>query len=324
MHFFKVFCAALLSLGAASVSHAQASYPSKPIVWTVPWSAGGSADLASRTIAAELSKQLGQPVSIDNIGGGGGMVGLSKFLLSAPDGYSIYLGGTELYVPTMLNPNVRTNWKATMTPVAQTAILPMVLATRASAPFSTLEEFTKYVKANPGRVSYASPGIGSGQHMLGEMMRDRAKLAMVHIPYRGGAQIVTDLLGGTIDVAVLIGSTALPHVRNGKLKVLAVADAARIPLFPNAPTFSETKEYAGVSLAPWQGIFLPAGAPPAVVERLSKAIEVSLKNDEVRAKLEEAGFKINFANQAKLVQFMEADALKYKRIVDATGMKVTE
>jgi tripartite-type tricarboxylate transporter receptor subunit TctC len=312
------------SLGAPWIASAQTGWPAKPINWIVPWPAGGSADLTSRTIGAELGKQLGQPVTIDNAAGGGGVIGLNKAAQAAPDGYTIYLGGSELVVPPMINDRIKYDWKKLFKPVARTVALPLIFATRTGAPYTTLDEFTKYARKNPGKVSYASPGIGSSQHMVGEMMRERAKLALVHVPYRGGAQIVTDLLGGTIDTAVLVGSTAMPYLKNGKLKGLAVADTKRLDTLRDVPAFSESRDYPRLVLNPWQAVMVPLNTPDELVARLSLAISRTLANPEVARKLGEAGFSIRYAGSAELGKFIDEETMKYQKIVQFAGMKSTE
>jgi tripartite-type tricarboxylate transporter receptor subunit TctC len=309
---------------ASSLGVSAQTYPSKPINWIVPWAAGGSADFASRLIAAELSKTLGQSVSIENVGGGGGLVGMNKAAGTPADGHTLYYGGTELFIPAMTNPKITNDWSKQFKPVARLLTNPLILATRADAPYSTLDEFTAYAKKNPGRLTYGSPGIATGQHMAGEMLRDKGRIAIIHIPYRGGAQIVTDLLGGTIDTAFLIGSTALPHLKSSKMKALAIAESSRHPVFPNVPTFNENKTYGGVTLSPFAAVYVPLATPDTVVSRLSEAFKTVMFNEAVRNKLGESGAQVKYVPAVDMPAFMKEEVAKYRRIVDFAKIKVNE
>ena len=320
-HFIQASAAGVL--GTSMCASAQ-SYPSKPINWIVPWAAGGSADFASRLIGAELSKVLGQSVAIENVGGGGGLVGMTKAAAAPADGHTLYYGGTELFVPAMTNPKITNDWSKQFKPVARMLTNPFILATRADAPYSTLEEFTAYAKKNPGRLTYGSPGIATGQHLAGEMMRDKGKIAIIHIPYRGGAQIVTDLLGGTIDTAFLIGSTALPHLKNKKMKALAIAEPSRHPIFQSVSTFNESKIYGGLTLSPFAAMLVPLATPDSVALRLSEALKTVMFNESIRNKLGESGAQVKYLPVSDMASFMKEEVAKYKRIVDFANIKVNE
>jgi tripartite-type tricarboxylate transporter receptor subunit TctC len=312
---------------AASISPAWTlaqAYPSKPLSWIVPWAAGGSADFATRLIGAELGKVLGQSVAIENVGGGGGLVGMGKAAAAPADGHTLYYGGTEMFVPAMTNPKITNSWVKQFKPVARLLTNPLVLVTRADATYNNLDEFTAYAKKNPGRVTYGSPGIATGQHMAGEMMREKGKIALVHIPYRGGAQIVTDLLGGQIECAFLIGSTALPHLKNGKMKAIAIAEPTRHPILPSVATFNENKVYGGLVLSPFGGVYVPSATPDAVVQKLSDALKTVMFNENLRAKLAESAAQIKFLAHTEMTSFMTEEVNKYKRIIDFAKIKVSE
>jgi tripartite-type tricarboxylate transporter receptor subunit TctC len=311
------------SLVGSGAARAQA-YPTKPVSWIVPWAAGGSADLTSRSIAAELGKVLGHTVTVENVPGGGGLVGLAKAANAPADGYTMYFGGSEMYVPAMTNPKITNDWTRQFKPVGRLFSHSMILATRADAPYNNIEEFTAYAKKNPGRVTYGSPGIATSQHIAGELMRDKGKIAIVHIPYRVGAQIVTDLLGGTIECAFLIGSTAQPHLKSGKLKALAIADSSRNPAFPGVSTFNESKTFVGISLNSFATAMVPFNTPDSVVERLSAAFKTTMFNDTVRAKFADIGAQIRYLPTTETMAFLKEDVLKNKRIIDFAKIKVNE
>ncbi len=300
------------------------AYPTRPITWIVPWAAGGSADFATRLIGSELFKVLGQSVSIENIGGGGGVVGMTKAAGATADGHTLYYGGTEMFVPAMTNPKIKNDWSKQFKPVARLLTNPLILVTRTEAPYSTLDEFTAFARKNPGRVTYGSPGIATAQHMAGEMMREKARLALVHIPYRGGAQIVTDLLAGNIECAFLVGSTALPHLKSGKMKAVAIAEPSRHPVFPQVATFNENKTYSGLNLSPFGAVMVPAATPQAVIQKLSDAFKTVMANEPLRTKLGESAAQTKFLPESEMPAFMAEEVEKYKRIITFSNITVSE
>jgi tripartite-type tricarboxylate transporter receptor subunit TctC len=314
---------ALGALAAPSVGLAQ-GYPSKPLTWIVPWAAGGSADFATRLIGAELGKALGQSVAVENVGGGGGLVGMNKAAAAPADGHTIYYGGTEMFVPAMTNPKITNEWSKQFRPVSLLLTNPFVLATRSDAPYSTLDEFTAYARTNPGKLTYGSPGIATGQHLAGEMMRDKGRIALVHIPYRGGAQIANDLMAGVIDCAFLIGSTALPHLKSGKMKAIAIAEPSPHAVFPGVPTFNENKTYKGLTLSPFGAVFVPAATPEAVVAKLSDAFRTVVANESIRSRLAESAAQIKYLPYKETTAFMADEIAKYRKIVDFAKITVTE
>lgn len=321
MKILSLLCTGLLAL--ASAAHAQ-SFPSKPISFIVPWPAGGNSDFTARVMGPELSRQLGQPVVIENIGGASGVVGMQRAANSVPDGHAIYFGGTELVVPPMVNAKLQYDWKKRFTPVGQFASVWFVVAAPADTRFASMSDLLEHARRNPGKLSYASPGIASTQHMLGESLRERAGAAMVHVPYRGGAQITTDLIGGTIDAGFLTVAGTLAHAASGKLKPLAVTSPSRVAQLPGVPALSELKGLSGFSMGTWQGLFVPAGTPPAVVNRLAAALEATMKAPAVRQELEKAGAVVTFSDGPSFTRYIDAEAQKYRRIVDYAKMVVNE
>jgi tripartite-type tricarboxylate transporter receptor subunit TctC len=318
----------ILALSAAALLcplsvHAQ-TYPTRPITLVVPYPAGGSADFAGRLLAVELGKQLGQSVSVENVGGGSGIIGMNKAANAPADGHTIYWGGSEMYVPPLINPKIKHDWKLLFKPIGRVLDNSLLLVTRADAPYSTAEEMIAFAKKNPGRLTYGTPGIGSGQHFLGEMIRDKAKIGIVHIPYRGGAQIVTDLLGGQIDTAVLIGVTALPHIKSGKIKALAIADSTRNPSFSAVPTFNEIKGLAGLVLNSPAALYVPLNTPQPIADKIENALRMSLLNPDIQKKISEAAAVLRFTAAKDMTKFVNDDAAKYKRIVEIAKIVVNE
>jgi tripartite-type tricarboxylate transporter receptor subunit TctC len=318
---FSVLCIGLL--GLTLTAQAQ-TFPTKPITFVVPWPAGGNSDFTARVMAPELSRQLGQTIVIDNQGGASGVLGMQKASQAAPDGHTIYFGGTELVIPPMVNPKLSYDWKKRFTPVGQFAAIWFVLAAPSSSPFANVNAMVDHAKRNPGKLSYASPGIASTQHMVGESIRERTGGAMVHIPYRGGAQIITDLMGGTVDAGFLTVAGMLANTAGGKLKPMAVTSPKRVPQLPDVPSITEVKGMAEFSMGTWQGMFVPAGTPAPVVAKLAAALEATMNAPAVRQELEKAGAVITFNDGPTFTKMIDAEAVKYRRIVDFAKMQVNE
>ena len=317
----SLLCISLL--GLTLTAQAQ-TFPTKPITFIVPWPAGGNSDFTARVMAPELGKQLGQTIVIDNQGGASGVLGMQKASQAAPDGHTIYFGGTELVVPPMVNPKLSYDWKKRFTPIGQFAAVWFVIAAPSSSSFANVSAMVDYAKRNPGKLSYASPGIASTQHMVGESIRERTGGAMVHIPYRGGAQITTDLMGGTVDAGFLTVAGMLSNASSGKLKALAVTSPNRVPQLPDVPAITEVKGMSDFSMGTWQGLFVPVGTPAPVVARLAAALEATMKAPAVRQELEKAGAVITFNDGPTFTRYIDAEAVKYRRIVDFAKMQVNE
>ena len=282
--------ALLLCLGAAGAMglarelFAQAAYPSKPIKIIAPVQPGGGVDLVARTIGDRLGPVLGQPIVVENQSGGGGIVGSAATARAAPDGYTLMVG----YVGTHgTNPAVRKlpyDAIKDFTPVAMVGGTPNVLVVPPTLPVATLREFVRYVKANPGKFSYGSSGPGTLTHLAMEQLKLAADLDIVHVPYRGIGPAFTDILGGQTQAMLPGLAAALPHIKAGKVRALAVTGRRRHPLLPDVPTFEESG-YAGFDGVQWYGIVGPANLPPAIVKRLNEEINRLLEAPELRERL---------------------------------------
>jgi tripartite-type tricarboxylate transporter receptor subunit TctC len=282
--------ALLLCLGAAGAMglarelFAQAAYPSKPIKIIAPVQPGGGVDLVARTIGDRLGPVLGQPIVVENQSGGGGIVGSAATARAAPDGYTLMVG----YVGTHgTNPAVRKlpyDAIKDFTPVAMVGGTPNVLVVPPTLPVATLRQFVRYVKANPGKFSYGSSGPGTLTHLAMEQLKLAADLDIVHVPYRGIGPAFTDILGGQTQAMLPGLAAALPHIKAGKVRALAVTGQRRHPLLPDVPTFEESG-YAGFDGVQWYGIVGPANLPPAIVKRLNEEINRLLEAPELRERL---------------------------------------
>lgn len=313
----------LLALVAgALVTCAAQAQADKAVTIVVGYSAGGSSDLTARVVGAELAKRLGRPVVVENVAGASGMLALQKVLNAPADGNAIYMGGTDTVVIPMVNARVRHDWSKDFVPLGRMTTMPMVFAVPADSPHNSLGELIAALrKSGSDSFSYATPGIGTMQHFYGSLINKQARVSMLHVPYKGGAQIANDLVGRQIHSAVLVLSTALPFLKDGKIKALSVSDTARVPQLPNVRRIGEEEGFDGVSLPLWQGLFVKAGTPAPMVKAYEKALLEAMAQPEVRAKLADAGITPAPLGGEQLRSFIVPQAALYREI--ATTARIT-
>jgi tripartite-type tricarboxylate transporter receptor subunit TctC len=305
-----------LALGAAWPAHAQGpDYPNKPVTLVVGYPPGGSTDLTARILATELGRQLGQQVIVENVGGAGGVLGAQKVAQARADGYTLLLGSNnEMAISGLVSSAPRYDVQRQFQPIGAVASQPMVLVAGPRTEVKNLSGFIELVKREPGRFSYGSSGIGTALHLAGEMVKEAAGLFIVHVPYRGVGPLTTDLIGGQLEFAIFVLSSALPHIRSGKLVALGTTEARRSAVAADIPALAEHPVLRQVDIASWFGLWAPAGLPPAVSQKLRQALADSLSSSELRAKLGEAGATV-FAAGADLGAFQAKEIAKYRRIV---------
>ena len=306
------------------VAQAQSAWPSaRPITLIVPFSAGGNVDTTARLIAQRLQDRLKQTVVVENIAGAGGLVGVQRAVQAAPDGHTLVMAfDGPIAITRYINPAaVRFDPNADLMPVALTTTAPMVLVARSSLGVDSMDALVALARKEPGRLSYATSGVGTVLHLAMEMVKDRAKIFAVHIPYRGGAQIASDVIGGQVDLAVMVSVSATPHVQAGRMKALAVTGAQRLPTLPGVPTLSELPLFKGLVVESWTGMFAPKGTPAPVLDRLNAEINAVLAMDEVRGKLAEGGALVGQGDRAAFQRFIAAEQTRFERIVKAANIK---
>ena len=263
----RLFGAALLLLGGAVVASAQDNYPSRPVRLVVPYPPGGTADLVSRVFAQELSNKLGQPIVIENRGGATGRVGSEAVMRSAPDGYTLLTAVISSHgIAPALSKSYPFDPTKDFVPVIKMGGSPVTLIARRNFPASTVGELIAFAKANPGKVNFASAGPGSVAHLAAELLKQAAGIEMTHVPYRGDAPAVNDLMSETVDL--YFAPVGWPIVQGGRVKLMGTASPQRSPLTPDWPTLSETGA-PGFVLVSWTGIMAPAGTPPEIVRKLN-------------------------------------------------------
>ena len=314
------FCGALALLAGASVLAQPEPYPSKPITIVVAYPAGGSTDLTGRVLGLELSKKLGVPVIIENVGGAGGAIGAQKVANAAPDGYTLLVGASnEIAISRLVSSAVKYDIKD-FTPIGLIATQPMVLVASQSSGVKTVEQFMRKVAQNPGKYSYGSSGVGTALHLAGEMVKDQGGLFMTHIPYRGVAPLTNDLLGNNIDFGVFVLSSGLPHIRSGKVVALGTTEAKRSPMTADIPALAETPKLKGIDINIWFALMGPARMPAPVVAKLKAALNESLQTTALRKKLEDSGSTVSPLN-INMPAFLKQESEKYQRIVDFAKIK---
>ncbi|MBO1018085.1 tripartite tricarboxylate transporter substrate binding protein [Achromobacter sp. SD115] len=298
-----------------------AAWPAKQIKLVVPFPAGGSTDSVGRLLAAELSKELGQTVVVENKGGANGNIGSDMVAKAEPDGYTLLLSGVG---SNAISYAVYQNMPYRNSDFAHVSLLatgPNVLVANNDFPGKTFADFIKLVRENPGKYTHASSGSGSSGHLAMEMLEQDAKIDLVHVPYKGGAAAITDMIGGRVQVMFLNQDTLLPQVTSGKLRALAVASAKRNPAYPDTPTVAESG-YPGFSAESWFGLSAPAKTPPAVIQRLNQATVKALSSPDIRQKLESVGFVVVADDPKSFSAFVDNEIAKWGKAAKASGAKM--
>lgn len=298
---------------------AQQPYPNRPVTIVVPYPPGGVTDMVARLYAQKLTARLGTPFNVENKPGGVGMIGTDFIGRSAPNGYTLGIFLDSNTIAPALIAKMGTDPIKDFTPVTMLAAGTHIVVAHPSFAPNTIKELIDYAKAKPGE-PYASSGQGTAQHLGMEMIKLKAGIDLTHVPYKGGGQAITDVVGGQVKVAVLGLAPVLPFLRSGQLKALAVTGEKRMPLLPNVPTVNET--LPGVTTLQWFAVVGPAGLPQDIVQKLYAEFIAVSKDPEVEQKLTSVGLEVrNSTRPSELSKFMELDLLKWPPLVKAAGMK---
>lgn len=315
----------IIALGPALVlampAGAQEKYPTRPVRFVVPYAAGGSTDTLARTIGVKLSDYLGEQVIVDNRPGASGDIGMQMVARAAPDGYTIVLGyianlaiGPSLYDKMPYDP------VKDFEPVTQVAGASNIIVVHPSVPARTFKEFIAYAKANPKKVNFASAGVASVGHLTGELLNNMAGIDMVHVPYKGSGQAISDLVGGHVKVMISGMASTLPHVRSGKLRGLATTGLKRTPATQDIPTVAESG-FPGFEASSWFGVLAPAKTPKPIISRLHADIVKVLKQSDVEKKLEAIGFEIVGSTPEQFAAYIKSEIRKWEKVVRVSGAK---
>ncbi len=308
---------AVASLAALPAVHAQQAWPSRPITLVVGYPAGGSVDLVARIVAEPLSRRLGTPVVIDNTGGAGGTIGAQKVVNAPADGYTLLLGsGSEVSIARLFNTAVRYNGETDLSHIGLIGVTPMVFVAAPAAGVKTIDEALAKARREPNQLSFASSGVGTPLHVSGELINMLAGTTFRHVPYRGAAQMVQDVLGGNIDFGVFVLSSALPHIESGKMIPLGVTTPARSRAAPQIPALGENAKLKGYDMNVWFGLFGPAKLPAPILARLNKELNEVLKDPAVWQKLQKAGVSNDGGTPQALSAFVKAETQRVRGVVN--------
>ncbi len=297
------------------------SYPTKPVRMVVPYPPGGATDVIGRMIADKLGTKWGQAVIVDNRAGAGTTVGAENVAKSAPDGYTLFETTATHTISASLYPKLNYDPIKDFTPITLTATIPLVLVTGPKVPAKNLDELLKWIKSQPGGASIGSPGNGSVQHLTGELFKTKAGVNTVHVPYKGAAPMITDLLGGQVDMAFATLSEVTSYIKSGKLRAIGLAHDKRMSAVPDVPTFGEQgmKGFVG---ATWFGTFAPAKLPAELRDRITKDIQAIVATPEMTKKLEDMGAEVNNLGSQDFSKLIDAEAKRWAEAVKISGAKV--
>ena len=316
----SAICIAQFGMFATEPAPAQ-PYPTKPISLIIPFTGGGPPEFAARFVADRLSSSFGQPVIIENRpGGAGGTVGAKAVAAAMPDGHTLLFSNPgPMVTAAVMYKNVGYDPAKSFAPVATIFSAPQMLVVNPSVPARSIAELVAYTKANPGKISFASPGFGTMPHMLGEMLKLAAGADIVHVPYKGSALAISDVMSGQLQMYFDGAAFLLPHIEAGKLRALAVAEDTRIPELPAVPTTIESG-YPRLQASFWTGILAPAGTPANIVEKLNTTVNQILKAPEFETILAKLGAKAKIGSPQEFAAFMAAERVKWTEIISAAGI----
>ena len=312
------------SLPTPARAAGSANWPGgRPITVIVPFTPGGNVDTTARLLADRLGPRLGQSVIVDNLPGAGGVLGAGRVAAAASDGHTLLMGFEgPIAIAAAVNPAaVRFDPARDLVPVAAVTTAPMVIVTRPDFPAGTMAELIALARQSPGRLGYATSGIGTVLHLTMEIVRERADIDVAHVPYKGGAQIVSDVIGGHVDLAILVSTSVVPQIQAGKLKALAVTTARRLEALPDVPALAETPALKEVDITTWTGLFVPAGTPEPIITRLNTETAAVLAEPEVGDRLRAGGASPGHGSPAEFATFVREDRARFARIIDSAGIR---
>jgi tripartite-type tricarboxylate transporter receptor subunit TctC len=315
-HLIATFAISLAAFaGFSGAAHAD-TWPSKPVTLLVPFPPGGSTDNIARTVGAKLQEKLGGTFVVDNKGGAGGTLGATQAKRSAPDGYTILVSSLGPFVigPHLIK-GVGYDPLTDFDYITVAVQAPNVLAVPASSPHKTFADLLKFIKANPDKMTFASAGNGTSDHLTAELFWQETNAKAVHVPYKGGAPAMSDLLGGQVDATFMNINTGLPNIKAGKLRALAITSSRRSPLLPDVPTMEELG-FKGVTVYSWQAFAAPKGLPADIKTKLHDAIVAGLNDPAVKPKLLELGFEIVGNTPEQFTAFQAAEFARWKKVIE--------
>lgn len=323
----KALAAIVLVVGAtagvlsAAPAQAQGAWPDKPLKLVVPYPAGGNADNTARLLATQLGQRLGQQVVVDNRPGGSGTIGAAVVAKAPADGYTLLLDATAFTVNPSLFPKLPFDAAKDFAPISLVLQVPLLMVVPANSPFQSVADVAKAARARPGHLTYASAGNGGAQHLAGELFKQGQKVAITHIPYRGGAPALTDLIGGQVDVMFSATTASGPFVKSGKLRALAISSPRRVEGWESVPTVAESG-VPGFQVSEWNGLFAPAGTPRPVLERLEAETRAIVASPEMKKRFAELGVQGVGSSAQEFSSFLKAETTKWAEVIRTSGIRM--
>jgi tripartite-type tricarboxylate transporter receptor subunit TctC len=316
---FLHLAAGAAALPAVSRFAFAQSYPTRPVHWIVSFAAGGANDIVARIVGQYLSDHLGQQFIIENRSGAGGNVGMQSVLSSVPDGYTIAFVGPNYAINPTLYEKLPFNFIRDSAPVAGLIRLANVMAVHPAVPANNVAEFIAYAKANPGKINYASGGVGTSPHLSGELLKMMTGINLVHVPYRAAASAYPDLMAGQVQMLFDNIPSSIGHIRTGKVRTLGVTGAKRVAAIPDVPTIGET--VPGYEVSIWYGMAAPRGTPPEIVEKLNQAVNAVLADPKLQARLAELGGEPMPMTPAEFGKLVAEETEKWAKVIRAANIK---
>ena len=302
---------------------AQQSFPNKPLHLIVPYPPGGSTTIIGRLVAQKLTEAWGQQVIVDNRGGANTIIGTEALTKSAPDGYTMLLGGSTLVILPSLYDKLPFDVIRDLAPIGTIASTELILVVHPAVPAANLQELIALAKAKPGQLNFASAGSGGNPHLMGELLNITAGIKIQHIPYKGTGPALTDLMGGQVQLAFNNPINVIPHIKSGKMRAIAITGTNRSPALPDVPTFAEAG-LAGIDLKTWFGLLAPAGTPKPAIDKLSTEIARIVAIPDTEAKLVSQGLDTYISTPDQVLALMKADLAKYAKIIKAANIKLDQ
>ena len=306
---------------SAAPAQAQGTWPDKPLKLVVPYPAGGNADNTARLLATQLGQRLGQQVVVDNRPGGSGTIGAAAVAKAPADGYTLLLDATAFTVNPSLFPKLPFDAAKDFAPISLVLQVPLLMVVPANSPFQSVADVAKAARARPGHLTYASAGNGGAQHLGGELVKQGQKVAITHIPYRGGAPALTDLIGGQVDVMFSATTASGPFVKSGKLRPLAISSPRRVEGWESVPTVAESG-VPGFQVSEWNGLFAPAGTPRPVLERLEAETRAIVTSPEMKKRFAELGVQGVGSSAQEFSSFLKAETTKWAEVIRTSGIRM--
>jgi len=310
---------AILALGGAAGAHA--AWPERPVTMVVPFPPGGPTDLVARVLAKQLTDQLGQTVVVENRGGANGNIGMQYAAAAKPDGYTVLYNTSSIALSPNLYRSLAFDPVKDFAPVSSTAVIPLVLLVHPSVPAKDTQSFVQYARAHPGKLSYGSAGAGNVTHLGALLLLRSLEIDAVHVPYRGSAPAMTDLVGGQVQLMTNTLNDSLGFIREGKLRALAVTSSARSDQLPDVPTVAETA-VPGFEMGAWQGVVVPAGTPEPVIEKLNAEIRRALQSPEMQKQLKAQGAQALGSTPQEYAAYIKSEISRWGEVVKAANVKL--